>query len=213
MTESEWLTCQTPRQLFGALGELATERKVRLFACACCRVIWDRLPDDRSRQAVAAAERFAEGQTTATELALAYRAARAVHDRLRDREESHLALAAAETARSSFLIGSRVDPTLALGQALAVYSCYPAGNLPADLVREIFGNPFRSVALDTTWLTEKVQALVLEMAEQADFKKMPLLADALQAAKCDQAELLAHCRQRKPHARGCWAVDILLSRE
>jgi hypothetical protein len=212
MTESEWLACQNPRQLFGALGDRLTERKVRLFACACCRVIWDRLPDDGSRQAVAMAERFSEGTGTSSDLAQAYRAARSVHDRLRGQEDAHLALAAAETARPNFLIGGRVDAPLALGQALAVYSCYPQGNVPADLLREIFGNPFRTVTVESRWLTEEVRALAQSIAEQGDFTKMSRLAEALQAANCTDRELLAHCRQRRSHARGCWALDVLLGR-
>lgn len=210
MTEAEWLACQTPRQLFGAFGDPLTERKVRLFACACCRVVWDRLPDDASRQAVAAAERFADGQATAAELGQAHRAARFVHDRLRDREDSHLALAAAESARSTFLIGSRVDASLALGQVLAVYACYPQGNLPADLVRDIFGNPFRPVTINPDWLSDDVLALTGAMNERGDYSRMPRLADALARAGCDEATLLGHCRQRSPHARGCWVIDRLL---
>jgi hypothetical protein len=211
MTETEWLACQNPRQLFGALGDQLSERKVRLFACACCRAIWDRLPDDSSRQAVAMAERFADGRATAEELGQAYRAARAVHNRLRGREDAHLALAAAETARRSFLIGGRVDATLALGQALAVYSCYPQGNLPVDLLREILGNPFRTVAVEPRWLSDELLSLAHSIEQQGEFSKMSLLADALQAANCTDPELLAHFRKRS-HTRGCWALDLLLSR-
>jgi hypothetical protein len=158
------------------------------------------------------AEQFAEARATGAELGQAYRAARAVHDRLRGQEDAHLALAAAETARPSFLIGGRVDATLALGQALAVYSCYPQGNLPADLLREIFGNPFHPVALAAPWLSEDVLNLARVIDEQSDFPRMPRLADALQAADCTAPDLLAHCRQKRSHVRGCWALDLILNR-
>jgi hypothetical protein len=42
---------------------------------------------------------------------------------------------------------------------------------------------------------------------------MPALADALEAAGCTDAEILAHCRSGDEHVRGCWVVDLLLEKE
>jgi hypothetical protein len=47
-------------------------RKLRLVACAACRVVWEALPNDNARRAVEAAERFAEGRTTAEQMRHAY---------------------------------------------------------------------------------------------------------------------------------------------
>jgi hypothetical protein len=41
---------------------------------------------------------------------------------------------------------------------------------------------------------------------------MPVLADALQEAGCEDDEVLAHCRAGGPHARGCWVVDLVLGK-
>jgi hypothetical protein len=42
------------------------------------------------------------------------------------------------------------------------------------------------------------------------FDRLPILADALEEAGCDDARVLAHCRDDAHHARGCWVVDLIL---
>src|SRR5437762_1160866 len=58
MTEAEWLECRAPQKMLEFLRESgrASDRKFRLFACACCRRIWDLLPDPCNRALVAAVE-------------------------------------------------------------------------------------------------------------------------------------------------------------
>ncbi len=80
----------------------------------------------------------------------------------------------------------------------------------ADLLRDIFGNPFRPVAFDPAWRTETVVALASAIYAERAFDRMPILADALEEAGCDHADILAHCRGPGPHARGCWVVDAVL---
>jgi hypothetical protein len=48
---------------------------------------------------------------------------------------------------------------------------------------------------------------------RGDFSAMPILADALQDAACDSADILDHCRGSGPHVRGCWVVDLVLGKE
>jgi hypothetical protein len=89
----------------------------------------------------------------------------------------------------------------------------------ADLIRDLFGNPFRLVTLDPAWRS----ADVLSLAEAAyDNRALPegtlgparlaLLADALEDAGCSNAEVLTHLRGPGPHVRGCWAVDAVLGK-
>jgi hypothetical protein len=45
-----------------------------------------------------------------------------------------------------------------------------------------------------------------------EFSAMPILADALQEAGCEDAQVLTHCRANRPHARGCWVLDAILGK-
>jgi len=92
-------------------------------------------------------------------------------------------------------------------------------NTPSDLetqsnlLRDIFGNPYRKVKLTRKWLTSTVVLLARQMYETRDFSPMPILADALQDAGCDNEDILNHCRQPGEHVRGCWVVDLLTGRK
>ncbi|MBP3953754.1 hypothetical protein J8F10_00365 [Gemmata sp. G18] len=80
------------------------------------------------------------------------------------------------------------------------------------LTRDIFGNPFRPVTFSPSWRTSTAVALASQMYESRDFGAMPILADALQDAGCDSADVLDHCRGPGPHVRGCWVVDLVLGK-
>ncbi|MBA4066320.1 MAG: hypothetical protein C0501_21920 [Isosphaera sp.] len=79
-------------------------------------------------------------------------------------------------------------------------------------LRDLVGNPFRSVTADPAWLTSTVVALATGIYGERAFDRLPILADALQDAGCEDAAVLDHCRGPGPHARGCWVVDMLLGK-
>jgi len=62
MNENKWLACASPGPMLKHLRGKASDRKIRLFMVACCRQIWHLIEDVRSRRAVDAAERYAEGR-------------------------------------------------------------------------------------------------------------------------------------------------------
>jgi hypothetical protein len=213
MTEEEWLACRKPGHLLIHLHARPNPRKERLFACACCRHVWQLLSDPRSRRAVEVSERFADGLATIAELTAARIAAKTA---LAERGYANLdpgscvALAAltsvdgktgaAHSVRRAF--GRKGDPLCLIEQD---YQC--------QVIRDIFGNPFRPVTLDPAWLTANVVGLAQSIYDERAFDRLPILADALEDAGCTNADLLAHCRSQQEHARGCWAVDLLLGKQ
>ena len=81
------------------------------------------------------------------------------------------------------------------------------------LLRDVFGNPFRVVKLKPVWRTTDVLGLARAIDEDRAFDRLPLLADTLMDAGCDDDQILLHCRSGGPHVRGCWVVDLVLGKE
>ncbi|AMV23748.1 hypothetical protein VT84_05000 [Gemmata sp. SH-PL17] len=82
------------------------------------------------------------------------------------------------------------------------------------ILRDIFGNPFKRPNFKGAWRTDTAVTLARGMYESRDFSAMPILADALQDAGCDNDDILTHCRDADvPHVRGCWVADLVLGKE
>jgi hypothetical protein len=78
---------------------------------------------------------------------------------------------------------------------------------------EVFGNPAAPVVFSPEWRTDTAVALARQMYEAREFSAMPILADALQDAGCDNTDMLSHCRDTKQlHVRGCWMVDLVMGK-
>ena len=60
------------------------------------------------------------------------------------------------------------------------------------------------------WRTSDVRALARGIYRDQAFDLLPILADALQDAGCDDDMVLSHCREGKNHVRGCWVVDLAM---
>jgi hypothetical protein len=226
MTEREWLEANDPEPLLRYLEEQpepASERKARLFAVACCRRVWDLLPDDCCRDAVGVIERFADGKATERELALARRPALSAAGR---RVQGQAAWAVYHAGGRRVLAGlwhvctcaaeavaDRHKPEAwhAASAALTVIA-----REQARLLRECFGNPFHDVSVESEWLDWQagtVRRLALAAYAEEAFDGLPVLADALEEAGCTDADILGHCRGVGEHVRGCWVVDLLLGKQ
>jgi hypothetical protein len=208
MTQQEWLECNTPDVMLTYLTAAASDRKLRLFACACCRRIWDLLPEGPSRRAVEASERFADGEIDGDDLQRNWAAVR----RLVAGDEARVGgwnrLTAAEMeARDASRSGA-----WSAAHSVVADSSHDERSVQCDLLRDIF-DPFHPLAVQSDWLTEEVKALTEAMYRERVFDRMPALADALTKAGCQDAGILAHCRGAGPHVRGCWVIDLLTSRK
>lgn len=225
MTETEWLTTTDGTALFGYLfphgDRLPIYRKLRLYLTALCRLAWDRLPAP-ARAAVNFAERSADDarpdplawtavRYTVGQLQFAYD-----EPELVARCEQNLRAVGLEVVTGPPWRGTAEEWLQVTRQAFSPFSLdadqIPKSAHPPDLVRCIYGNPFRPVAFDPQWRTRTVIDLARTMYESRDFGAMPILADALEEAGCDSPDVLTHCRGEPPHARGCWVVDAVLGK-
>lgn len=199
MTESDWLTSTDLPAMFRCLRSRTSNRKMRLFSCACCRRILGLL-SECSRQIIVVAERFADGLSSEDERL----AGRQVPS-----ETSADAASRAALARSN----EAMEAAAALASAAAGTSEELEQTL---LLRDVVGNPFYPVEIDRSWLSRK-DGTVVKLAEaiynDRSFDRLPILADALEEAGCMEPAILEHCRGPGPHVRGCWVVDLLLGKE
>jgi hypothetical protein len=90
----------------------------------------------------------------------------------------------------------------------------------AELVREVFDNPFRPATIKPACRTPTVASLARAAYEERQLPsghlesaRLAVLADALEDAGCTEESILAHLRSPGPHVRGCWAVDLILGRD
>lgn len=223
MTEAEWLACTEPLPMVEYLRGRASERKLRLFAVACCRSTWNLLRKS-SKKAVEAAERYADGLATDDDM-------RTVHAS---------AWAARNAAWKTYLAARNTPPEVrelasagakAASDAARVALCPPANYWDSPkiwsspwsedeflkqcaLLHCIFGlHPFRNVPVNSSWLTSTVVALAVAIYDERAFDRLPVLGDALEDVGCTDQEILAHCRGPGPHVRGCWVADLLLRKE
>jgi hypothetical protein len=224
MTEAEWLQWRDPAMMLRHLRGKASDRKLRLFACACCRRIWDFLANEWSRKAVEVAEWYADGLATDQELSRAAEGARSAVTMFQIQGDGNTYSAAWESfalAHSAVWATTHRanDPDYPFHAAQAAGGDPYASGEPAvqcDLLRDVFHNPFQPLpSVNPAWLRWNdgaILKLVRAIYDERTFDRLPILADALEEAGCDNADVLTHCRQPGEHVRGCWVIDLLLGK-
>ena len=239
MTEEEWLACEDPNTLLRFLQGMACERKLRLFAISAILPYAAARGNHRAHEILEVAEQAAEDQLNRSELRsermavgawslpaipyspteLAIRAAGLCLDA--HPQNAAVAVMAAAAHLEAFLGSGTPTPPDKSDSASTAASMHNRTQLQSDCrrrlalqLRDVIGNPFRSVGIERRWRTETAVLLARQTYESRDFGAMPILADALQDAGCEDEQLLSHCRDaNQVHVRGCWVVDLVLGKE
>ncbi len=267
MTEAEWLAATDPLPMLAFVRGRVSERKLRLFFCACAARVVDLAPAKEARRALAAGEAYADGQIGEAEFQAEDRACDVSTWRLKkegwqgyqmvacwvahaacrpldrklisgvarpgDAERAPDALthwlAAAREARADEATRRAgrepIPPDYLSGENTAAFQAAMDAETgwQAKLLRDVVANPFRPASIvDPAWLAWR-GGVVRELARAAyegrllpegtlEPARLAVLADALEEAGCDYAELLGHLRGPGVHVRGCHALDLLLGK-
>jgi hypothetical protein len=212
MTESDWNSGTDPQKMLEFLRGKVSDRKLRLAACAACRCFWGAINQEPFKNAVEVGELYADSAVADSDRQAAF-----------DRANEFIGLCAA--ACKACVLPNAFDAALT-GLPAAASGCTPFRQLrlrpeieqeeasrQTITLRDIFGNPFKPITMNSSWLTSTVVPLAKSIYDNRRFEDMPILADALEDSGCDNAEMLAHARSGKEHVRGCWFLDLLLQKE
>jgi hypothetical protein len=177
-------------------------RKSRLFCVACCTKIRHHIDHEDCLRLLDLTEQWADEPDCADEV-LSLR--RAVH---RWAHNIH------PGARSDFDWFARWSVWCAASVKIAPpVTGFLKQGMFRPLLRDIFGEQREPVPFDPAWRTGNVGGVARGMYETKDFSAMPVLADALEDAGCNDESILAHCRESREHVRGCRVVDAVLGKE
>jgi hypothetical protein len=234
MTEAEWLACNDAieKLIFikqhRGIRRQKKQRKQRLFSAACCRRILPLIGNNRCQYCVEVTERFADDQATSEELQAAEAEANAVW--LTDAANSALlaCLQACYKSNDGMHVSTTTIEAVFEQQQKAVKksvdplagrrrgACLSEEREQCGILRCIFGNPFRPIALDFACRTSTVVSVARAAYDERhlpsgelDLHRLAVLADAVEEAGASD-ELVAHLRRLGPHVRGCFAVDLCL---
>jgi hypothetical protein len=189
-----WANWLAPEAMIDFVRSGLSVRKQYLLACALCRASPLTMLSGNNVRAMLAVEQYAEGLAPRRQMKSACK-----HSDL-----GYLA---------------QLEPPGVIREALArLHQQTPAQapQLAADAIREVMMNPFRPIDLRHSWLRrENGSAGHLANAIQRDqrFDELPILADALEDAGCDEPTLLEHLRRPEGHLRGCWALDLVCRKD
>jgi hypothetical protein len=202
-----------------------SDRKLRLFACACVRRVLHISESYLCSQCVVVAEEFADGLADRFQM---LRARRAATYRVSNKGAHQVYDACRACANPEPDFGSILEASRCVLQAIGEASGFGAAHEQEQqqqclLLRDLASHYFSGTGIDPLWLAwngrtvgtlaEAVYNERVLPAGTLDPTRLAVLADALEEAGCTDATLLGHLRSTGPHVRGCWPVDLLLGME
>lgn len=220
MTEVEWIECTDPSPMLECLRGRASDRKLRLIACGCCRTACRLLAHPSSLEALLASEEYADGRADEEDMKRARRAAAGVaRGDVRKWTPAKWASDAAACAASVDIADYLDAISYRLKRVLGFAERTEGEASRVALLGCVFANPFRPITIDPIWLTPTVISLATAAYDERALPsgelepaRLAVLSDALEEVGCGDEDVLAHLRSPGPHARGCWVVDLLLGK-
>ena len=209
MTEAEWLAATDPMPMLEFLQSCVNARKLQLFACGCLGTVKGRPFPFEVSKAIGYIEKYCDGL-------LSWNDASKRINRIQFKCDT--IVVGTNEYRFEFpplleAVDDIAQLTVNYCSFIGTYHMRTTNLSLVGVLRDIYGNPFRPVILNTSWRTSTVVALANGIYEEKAFDRIPILADALQDAGCDNDDILNHCRQPGEHVRGCWCVDLILDKK
>ncbi|WP_246523689.1 hypothetical protein [Gemmata palustris] len=198
---AEWDADPRPDYLYGCLTALdcvPSSRKCRLLYTTVARTGFDWRRDRWFRLAIEAAEQWADTDQPPFGVDDIVRSLRGPAPRIFTASWDALQVAVGSLSAAPLISTGNFRP--------ATQHAF------AGAYRELFPNPFVPLEWNPNWRTSTVRDLARHIDSTRDFGAMPILADALQDAGCEDEHVLGHCRASTPHARGCWVLDAVLGK-
>lgn len=233
MTEAEWLACAAPLPMLHFLRASnvnrtrAGRRKLRLFGCSCGYRV-TKLMSERGRLWIDLGGKIADRSLTSEEqrqVGLPFIAP--LNPQIDEEAENWRMVRSADQSAWCTILPNIMEAASGAAHhaAMAIgIKEVPTGRSGVEfnaeqreqvvLLSDVFGPfPFRSIITHASWLTADVHILATSIYEERAFDRLPILADALMDAGCDNEDILNHCRQPGEHVRGCWVIDLLTGRK
>jgi hypothetical protein len=210
-----------PLELWGLLRDFdrLTERKARLAACAACARVGTLLEMIGLTECLAAAEAVADNVSAETVLKPHYQKAAALVPRTEPMPLRYAAIAAkaVTSVRIIYTASDAIEGAACAEQELLTVRTTQNNRVVSEqyarLLLDIFGDPMRVPSFQPNWRSSNSVGLARAIYDDRAFDRLPILADALMDAGCDDEQILAHCRSEGPHVRGCWVVDLVLGKQ
>jgi hypothetical protein len=221
LNSSDWQRCTAPSHLLYFLRFLASDRKLRLCACACGHALESDLRAACEKRAIAIAGRFADGKAGIVDMAAARAevlAWDAQHPTQYEWHEKYQNVIPVSHELAPHQVTYAVLEEDAWQAACLAALCFWRPEQPdhqpiaCQIIRDIFPYPLGSFRLEPGCRTPGVVALAQTIYDGRLFHRMPELGDALAVNGCHDPAILNHCRSDGMHVRGCWVLDLVLDK-